>query len=67
MYKIYNNMKLTFSNGYEVSIIDKNEYILVPEVGISPPNSDDVYDMQVERFQTADELTDILIKVRNYE
>jgi len=60
-------MKLTFSNGYTVSIIEKNEYILIPEVGISPPNSDDVYDMQVERFQTADELTDILNKVRNYE
>jgi len=60
-------MQLTFSNGYTVSIIDKNEYIIVPEVGISPPNSDDVYDMQVERFQTADELTDILNKVRNYE
>jgi len=60
-------MQLTFSNGYTVSIIDKNEYILVPEVGISPPNSDDVYDMQVERFQTADELTDILNKVRSYE
>ena len=60
-------MKLTFSNGYTVSIIDKNEYIIVPEVGISPPNSEDVYDMQVERFQTADELTDILNKVRSYE
>tara|TARA_R100000544_G_scaffold37093_1_gene27102 strand:+ start:1308 stop:1490 length:183 start_codon:yes stop_codon:yes gene_type:complete len=60
-------MQLTFSNGYTVSIIEKNEYILIPEVGISPPNSDDVYDMQVERFQTADELTDILNKVRNYE
>ena len=60
-------MRLTFDNGYEVSIIDKNEYIIVPEVGISPPNSEDVYDMQVERFQTADELTDILNKVRNYE
>jgi len=60
-------MKLTFSNGYTVSIIDKNEYIVTPEVGISPPNSDDVYDMQVERFQTADELTDILNKVRSYE
>tara|TARA_R100000541_G_scaffold13114_3_gene21963 strand:+ start:172 stop:354 length:183 start_codon:yes stop_codon:yes gene_type:complete len=60
-------MQLTFSNGYTVSIIDKNEYILVPEVGISPPNSEDVYDMQVERFQTADELTDILDKVRSYE
>ena len=53
--------------GYTVSIIDKNEYIIVPEVGISPPNSEDVYDMQVERFQTADELTDILNKVRSYE
>jgi len=60
-------MQLTFSNGYTVSIIEKNEYILIPEVGISPPNSDDVYDMQVERFQTADELTDILNKVRSYE
>jgi len=60
-------MQLTFSNGYTVSIIEKNEYILIPEVGISPPNSDDVYDMQVERFQTADELTDILNKVRGYE
>ena len=60
-------MKLTFNNGYEVSIIDKNEYILVPEVAISPPNSEDVYDMQVERFQTADELTDILNKVRSDE
>mgnify|MGYP003678315690 FL=1 len=60
-------MQLTFSNGYTVSIIDKNEYIIVPEVGISPPNSEDVYDMQVERFQTADELTDILNKVRSYE
>tara|TARA_R110001592_G_scaffold41502_1_gene135387 strand:- start:647 stop:829 length:183 start_codon:yes stop_codon:yes gene_type:complete len=60
-------MQLTFSNGYTVSIIEKNEYILIPEVGISPPNSEDVYDMQVERFQTADELTDILNKVRNYE
>ena len=60
-------MQLTFSNGYTVSIIDKNEYIIVPEVGISPPNSDDVYDMQVERFQTADELTDILNKVKSYE
>ncbi len=60
-------MQLTFSNGYTVSIIEKNEYILIPEVGISPPNSDDVYDMQVERFQTADELTDILNKVKNYE
>jgi len=60
-------MQLTFSNGYTVSIIEKNEYILIPEVGISPPNSDDVYDMQVERFQTADELTDILNKVKSYE
>jgi hypothetical protein len=60
-------MQLTFSNGYTVSIIEKNEYILIPEVGISPPNSDDVYNMQVERFQTADELTDILNKVRSYE
>jgi len=60
-------MKLTFSNGYTVSIIDKNEYIVTPEVCISPPNSDDVYDMQVERFQTANELTDILNKVRSYE
>jgi len=60
-------MQLTFSNGYRVSIIEKNEYILIPEVGILPPNSDDVYDMQVERFQTADELTDILNKVRSYE
>lgn len=60
-------MQLTFSNGYTVSIIEKNEYILIPEVGISPPNSEDVYDMQVERFQTADELTDILDKVRSYE
>jgi len=25
-------MKLTFSNGYTVSIIDKNEYIVTPEV-----------------------------------
>tara|TARA_R110000822_G_scaffold307779_1_gene435163 strand:+ start:83 stop:265 length:183 start_codon:yes stop_codon:yes gene_type:complete len=60
-------MRLTFDNGYEVSIIDKNEYIIVPEVCISPPNSDDVYDMQVEKFQTANELTDILNKVRSYE
>tara|TARA_R110000803_G_C11693923_1_gene284438 strand:+ start:269 stop:463 length:195 start_codon:yes stop_codon:yes gene_type:complete len=61
-------MKLTFNNGYEVSIIDKNEYILVPEVGISPPFIlRTVYDMQVERFHTADELTDILIKVKNYD
>ena len=60
-------MKLTFSNGYTVSIIDKNEYIVTPEVGVFPPNSHDMYDMQIERFQTADELTDILNKVRNYE
>ena len=58
-------MQLTFSNGYTVSIIDKNEYILIPEVGYW--RSDDDEPMQVERFQTADELTDILNKVRNYE
>jgi len=57
-------MKFTFNNGYVVSIIDKSEYILVPEVGISPPDSDDVYDLQVKRFQTADELTDILNEVK---
>ncbi len=58
-------MKLTFSNGYTVSIIDKNEYIVTPEVGYW--RSDDDEPMQVERFQTADELTDILNKVKSYE
>ena len=58
-------MQLTFSNGYTVSIIDKNEHIVTPEVGYW--RSDDDEPMQVERFQTADELTDILNKVRNYE
>ena len=58
-------MQLTFSNGYTISIIDKNEYILIPEVGYW--RSDDDEPMQVERFQTADELTDILNKVRNHE
>jgi len=57
-------MKFTFNNGYVVSIIDKSEYILVPEVGISPPDSDDVYDLEVKRFQTADELTNILNEVK---
>ena len=56
--------QFTFNNGYVVSIIDKCEYILVPEVGISPPDSDDVYDLQVKRFQTADELTYILNEVK---
>lgn len=58
-------MKLTFSNGYTVSIIDKNEYIVTPEVGYW--RSDDDEPKQVERFQTADELTDILNKVKSYE
>ena len=58
-------MKLTFDNGYEVSIMDKNEYVLTPEVGYWNNNDDEP--MQVISFESADALTDILNKIKSYE
>ena len=55
-------MKLTFDNGYEVSIMDKNEYVLTPEVGYW--RNDDDEPMQVISFETADALTDILNEIK---
>jgi|TARA_R110002051_G_scaffold4657_1_gene25807 hypothetical protein len=55
-------MKLTFDNGYEVSIMDKNEYVLTPEVGVMPPCGEG--DFVVMRFDTADALTDILNEIK---
>ena len=58
-------MKLTFDNGYEVSIMDKNEYVLTPEVGYWKSDNDEP--MQVISFESADALTDILNKIKSYE
>jgi len=52
-------MKLKFNNGYEVSIINRSEYVLTPEVGYW--KSDEP--MQVIRFETAEELMHILIQI----
>ena len=54
-------MKLTFDNGYEVSIMDKNEYVPTPEVGYW--KSDDDEPMQVISFESAEELMHILIQI----
>ena len=54
-------MKLTFDNGYEVSIMDKNEYVLTPEVGYW--RNDDDEPMQVISFESAEELMHILIQI----
>jgi hypothetical protein len=54
-------MKLTFSNGYEVSIMEKNKYVLTPEVGYW--KSDDDEPMQVISFESAEELMHILIQI----
>ena len=54
-------MTLQFNNGYEVSIMNKSEYVLTPEVGYW--KSDEP--MQVIRFETADELMHILIQIEN--
>tara|TARA_R110000782_G_scaffold175927_1_gene267041 strand:- start:38 stop:211 length:174 start_codon:yes stop_codon:yes gene_type:complete len=54
-------MKLTFDNGYEVSIMGKNEYVLTPEVGYW--RNDDDEPMQVISFESAEELMHILIQI----
>tara|TARA_R110002049_G_scaffold87361_1_gene221474 strand:+ start:372 stop:548 length:177 start_codon:yes stop_codon:yes gene_type:complete len=56
-------MTLTFNNGYEVSIMGKSEYVLTPEVGVMPPCGIEG-DFEVMRFDTADELTDILNEIK---